>query len=502
MDTEVNNTHGAPPGDVGPAPARRRGPVHRASAGLRRVWWLLPAIAAAVTAGVHIPVSASNLVLAHPSEGLICTEGATKTVGTTTTRSYLLTARDGYITTPDGNSIYMWSYANGDQGFQYPGPFLCANEGDQVSVTLRNSLPLLVNQVTHLKDVPVPTSIIFTGVPGVKVDGALSQPETATGSLSKAAAPGGTVTYTFTAGHPGTFTYESGTDPQLQVQMGMVGGLVVRPSTACTATTHCRNAYDNTFSRYDSAHEYVHLLSEVDPDLHHWVEIGHGTFDWSKYIARYYMINGRSFPDTIAPNGVSNLPGQPYGSLVHVQPRNTDSASADFNPDPSLVRYINAGPVAYPFHPHSNHESTVGVDGHELVTATNADASIERFDTNVAPGQTVDSLFTWVDAQNWQPNNGTSDPGNPVQVPVPSQQDRFEGPYWNGTPYLGDLKPVATGLTRYNECGEFYHVAHSHALFQVTNFGFSGGGMLTMVRVDPPPSLQNKNGVTCTVPGK
>jgi Multicopper oxidase len=492
VDTEVNNTHGTPPGDVGPEPARRRGPGHRASAGLRRAWWLLPAIAVAVTAGVRIPVSATNLVLPHPSEGLICTDGkvgsVTTTVGTMTTvtqtRSFVLTARDGYITTPDGNSIYMWSYANGDQGFQYPGPFLCANEGDQVTVTLRNRLT-------------VPTSIIFTGIPGVMVNGALPQPEAATQSLSHAAsANGGTVTYTFTAGKPGSFLYESGTDPQLQVQMGMAGGLVVRSSTACTTTTHCRNAYDNTFSEYDSDHEYTHLLSEIDPDLHHWIEAGHTSFDWSKYNARYFMINGRSFPDDIAPNNVSNLPTQPYGALVHVQPRNTDKTSVDYNPDPALVRYLNAGPVAYPFHPHSNHDSTLGIDGSPQVTALGADASFERFDLNVAPGQTIDAVFTWVDAQDWQPDT------NPVGVPVPSQQDRFEGPYWNGTPYLGDLKPLSTGVTRYNECGEFYHVAHSHALFQVTNFGFSGGGMLTMVRVDPPPSLQSKNGVTCTVPGK
>ena len=40
------------------------------------------------------------------------------------------------------------------------------------------------------------------------------------------------------------------------------------------------------------------------------------------------MINGRSMPDTLAPNNASWLPTQPYGALVHIQPY--DAAT---NPD-------------------------------------------------------------------------------------------------------------------------------------------------------------------------
>ncbi len=38
------------------------------------------------------------------------------------------------------------------------------------------------------------------------------------------------MTYTFTAAEPGTYIYESGTDPAKQVQMGLYGALVVRPT--------------------------------------------------------------------------------------------------------------------------------------------------------------------------------------------------------------------------------------------------------------------------------
>ena len=50
----------------------------------------------------------------------------------------------------------MWSYANADTGgaFQEPGPVLCVNEGDTVTVNLHNGLA-------------EPTSIVFPGQEGV-----------------------------------------------------------------------------------------------------------------------------------------------------------------------------------------------------------------------------------------------------------------------------------------------------------------------------------------------
>ena len=58
------------------------------------------------------------------------------------------------------------------------------------------------------------------------------------------------VSYTFTAGEPGTYQYHSGTRPDLQVEMGMYGALIVRP-TAWVTRRHrvnnhgLRNAYNH-----------------------------------------------------------------------------------------------------------------------------------------------------------------------------------------------------------------------------------------------------------------
>lgn len=417
-----------------------------------------------------------------PSEGLLCS--------TSPTSSFLLTATTGYISTPDGNSIFMFGYGLGNGGFQYPGPVLCVNEGDDVTITLKNTLL-------------IPTSLSFPGLTKVKADGTDVQLDPGSDSLAKPAQPGGSVTYTFKAANPGTYLYESGTNPQLQALMGMVGALVVRPALNKTAPASTAYVYDDASTAYNAGREFLHLLTEIDPHMHHAIELevfckqnpaqpcpGPYTYDMRRYQPRYWMMNGRTFPDDITPNNVSSLPTQPYGALVHVQPKSAD------NPLPALVRFLNAGPVSYPFHPHSNHDSEIGADARLLVNPAAAagapnNLSVDRFGVVVAPGQTLETLFNWVDAQQWDPNS------NPIDVPVPGVYNRTNGPYWSGSPYLGIKLPLQNGQTQWNQCGEYYHFAHSHALFQVTNYGVTGGGMLTLIRVDPPPSLQAKYGVDC-----
>src|SRR6476469_9708745 len=63
--------------------------------------------------------------------GIACRTGPT----------FALEAKSGYIQMPDMNTMFMWSYAPAGGDFQHPGPILCVNQGDTVTVTLTNSLP-------------------------------------------------------------------------------------------------------------------------------------------------------------------------------------------------------------------------------------------------------------------------------------------------------------------------------------------------------------------------
>ncbi len=394
------------------------------------------------------------------SEGMICETDAQDT--------FSITARDGYVTTPDGNSIYMWGYAPSGEAFQLPGPTLCVTAGDHVTVILHNTLP-------------EPTSILFPGQENVTADGDPAQPQLTSGAMTSlvqtADAPTGpdpdSVTYEFDAGTPGTYLYSSGTDSSKQLNMGLYGALVVRPAG------HADQVNDDDGSLFNPEHEYLYMLSEVDPELHLAVERGE-PFDITGYNARYFFINGRSMPDTLAPNNASWLPNQPYGALVHIQPFDEQT-----NPRPALIRYVNAGAVNYPFHPHGSDERVVNSDGQPTYGADGSDQSYLKFDLDVQPGQTVDALMDWRDVENW---NAATNP-LPVGVEIPPLPDQMlPGPdtWFSESGYLGAQGTYPTNITNNNQCGEYYHIAHSHALEQATNYGAAFGGMMTVFRIDPP----------------
>ena len=128
--------------------------------------------------------------------------------------TFTLTATDGHISTPDGNSIYTWSYGLGGSSMQFPGPTLIVNQGDTVTVRLNNTLD-------------VPTSLVFPGH-RVRASGGVA------GTLTNESLPGcfaaNCVTYTFVASQPGTYMYHSGTEQDLQIEMGLAGALIVRPA--------------------------------------------------------------------------------------------------------------------------------------------------------------------------------------------------------------------------------------------------------------------------------
>lgn len=238
------------------------------------------------------------------TNGIVCT--------TSPDATFTLTTKTGYIGTPDDNVIYMWGFSEGGNPFQHPGPILCVNQGDTVTITLQNTLP-------------VDVSILFPGQVDVLANGVPAAPQydingNLTSLTNVATANGGSMTYSFTASSPGTFIYESGTNPGIQVRMGLFGAIIVYPTAG---PTFANNRPDSQFA---AGHEFLVLFSEIDPYLNQAVELGYD-FNLDTYKPRYWMINGRGFPDTIAPNFASWLPSQPYGALAHVYPDGADMDS-------------------------------------------------------------------------------------------------------------------------------------------------------------------------------
>jgi FtsP/CotA-like multicopper oxidase with cupredoxin domain len=401
---------------------------------------------ACATLGLVLPAASAQS--AGPF-GIVCTTGPTFDLETAT----------GFISTPDGNSVYMWSFTKSGEDFQLPGPILCVSQGDTVTVNLSNP--------TKADGGPGESaSIIFPGQTGVTASGGDA------GLFTTEAPPGGSVSYSFKAGSPGTYLYESGTDPEKQIEMGLFGALIVRPSLGADY------AYNDASTRFGGGQEFLILLHEIDPDIHRAVERGR-PFDPNIDHPKYWTVNGRSFPDTIADNGVPWLPGQPYGSLVQVQPFDPGT-----NPYPALIRYANAGLFNHPFHPHGNHLRVIARDGRLLRGPGGEDASFEDFARTIGSGQTYDLLFKWTEVDPW-----ISPDGDPVPVTIPGLQNlvfKDGATFYSGDPKLGVQGELPVGVTSYNECGEFYFPWHSHALFEFTNFDEGFGGMATLLRVDPP----------------
>lgn len=389
-----------------------------------------------------------------------------------------LWASDGYISIPDGNSIYIWGYTeNPDKSAQLPGPVLVVSQGQTVTVNLNNRLS-------------EPVSISFPGQSNVMVvhpggEEWPARPQYENGklvSLTDFARPGETVSYRFVASHPGTYIYESGTNPHRQVQMGLHGAILVRPSDYMPHHPRHRTAYGGgTNTEFDR--EYIMIISEIDPDLHRSVELGQ-PYDIRKYKPRYWTINGRANPDTDLPHYAGHLPNQPYGSMVMAE-----------KGEKVLLRYVGAGIENHPLHPHGNHTRVVAVDG-KLLRNGYTDISYKRFTVLVSPGKTYDQIFQW-DGLGYSPSN-------PIPAPLPGLRNLAIGhtgmTMWSGSPYLGVKGDLPVGMVSFNMAGEYHFMLHSHEEPQITNWGQFPGGMMTMIAIYPPGTLGHHHGVLPIIP--
>jgi manganese oxidase len=426
--------------------------------------------------------------------------GASAVVDGITGPTFNLTARADHITAGDGGSLLAWGYAPDDSHpghfqnvMQYPGPTLIVNEGDVVTVNLRNALPMA-------------TSMVFPGQTGVTTSCDGATPSGSPGLLTCEAPADGaatTVTYTFTAGHPGTYVYHSGTRPDLQVEMGLVGAIIVRPEGFDETTN--RTAYGDAGSAYD--HEYLFLLTEMDHQVHQQVEINmlsgmppETGVDTADFSSEYWFINGRAAPDTLMAAAIPWMPTQPYNAMPRMFPG-----------DRLLMRVIGGGRDLHPFHHHGNNTWTIARDGRLLESVPgsgNPDLAVSDFTLKVVPGSTYDAIFEWTGkGLGWDiygtvalnPHSCTPDMNGfdvttrewcedhdkPLPVALPNQQDLAFGGFWSGSPYLGAAGALPPGEGGLNANAGYFHMWHSHSEKEITNNDIFPGGMMTMVVIEP-----------------
>jgi hypothetical protein len=420
--------------------------------------------------------------------------------------TFNLTAKHSHITLGDGASLPMWGFALNNGTMQYPGPTMIVPQGETVTVTLTNRLPM-------------PVSILF---PGHQVTVSAADPG-APGRLTGEAPPGGTVTYQFVASNPGTFMYYSGSHPDFQLEMGLLGALIVRPTGFVETDPATYTAYGDPGSAYD--YEYLFLHTELDPLAHNQFEFDKvEQVDTTEFFPVYWALNGRTLPDTLAPAGAAWLPTQPYDATARTHP----GARV-------LIRTIGGGRDAHPFHTHGNNFTVIAKDGRRLLNGALEEIGWSDFTQAVAPGKTIDGIYVWTGAgMGWdifghaaapavvtyEDMAGTAgaaalgwpvgavevcqlanqdaggfdiytreycaDHGKPFPVRLPDQLDLTFGQFYSGSPYLGAMGALPPGEGGFNAFGGFFFMWHSHNEKELTNNDIFPGGQAAMMVVEHP----------------
>jgi FtsP/CotA-like multicopper oxidase with cupredoxin domain len=435
----------------------------------------------------------SKMLVLAPILTLLLTATAYGAAPGITGPTFNLTAQPAYLSQPDGQAIYSWGYGcNGapsgylpaaiTNGFcntmQVPGPTLIVSEGQTVSVTLTNGLPTAAGN----------TSILFPGF-NVTTSGGV------VGLLTQEAAPGGSVTYTFTASSPGTRAYYSGTQGDLQVEMGLYGAIIVLPLNVpsnCTSGLAAANlaveanwgesdfrlsqaAYDHAKTCYDR--EYLFQFSEMDANIHTQalaqVTAKAGctagaagcslSVPTEPYHPAYFMINGRSMPDDMDTNYAAQYPHQPYNGNPHMHPG-----------EQVLLRVIGQGRWQHPFHEHGNHVRILGRDGNLIPSQTDPANNLAGpllFTTTTTPGQAFDGIFYWTaKGLNWDAyghNPKSTDPNALL-------------------PCSPDANGYNTGSAAYSAINYYEWCQDHNKPLQVAPFGdVAGGGPTTL----PDPNI-------------
>ena len=289
-------------------------------------------------------------------------------------------ATDGWINMPDGTKHYIFGFVDitgvpEHEIFERRGqatllaPLLEAYEQDEVYLTLTNlgmpTRPDLDDSHTiHWHGFPnqIP---LWDGVP----EASISVPV------------GRDFVYYYKPLNPGTYLYHCHFEPVEHIQMGMVGPLVVRPLLEKEPLYRGRRfAYNDPATEF--RREYLIFLTELDAHPHHLVASVQ-EFDWTEYRPEYWLINGRSYPDTVKPADDPSLPTQPYAAGILAYPE-----------EKVLLRFVNVGYQQHSIQILGIPLKVIGQDATPVQGLGGEDLSYWKDTLYFAAGQTVDAVFT------------------------------------------------------------------------------------------------------------
>lgn len=329
-------------------------------------------------------------------------------------------------TLPDGSSVTMWGYAQDVGGACYaitpasarrtdpaclnpvasaPGPELDIPPGEpDFRIFLTNLLP-------------VPTSIFISGQERPHSnpdsngptwnDGTVGSRTNSTQKVRsygrEAGANGGRRAYvwrtsrgTEIANVGGTFTYYSGTQPQLQVYMGLYGAVKKNSATG------------EIYPGVPFVNEQVLFYSEIDPDHNAAVAAGDPNYTPIHYHPKWFLINGEPYVD-----GMADI--------------NVGDAGV-----PTLLRFLSAAsekhvPILQGMHGVIHAEDGIRYNWQNSAAGDFVFAPREQYSVGLPPLKTKDVIVTPALGGRYAVYDGNGDMTNPSDPEVITEGDTIGG---------------------------------------------------------------------------
>jgi FtsP/CotA-like multicopper oxidase with cupredoxin domain len=217
---------------------------------------------------------------------------------------------------------------------------------------------------------------------------------------------GRSFTYFYRLREPGTYMYHCHFEDTEHVHMGMTGTVFIRPAQnagnpglGIPAGKYVYNdgvlPGDPRSTAYDR--EFVLLLTEIWAHMH-WNGAHIQETDWSDYEPDFFLLNGRTYPNTLAPNGGETdpvtgdlIPPPGYPELQYQPLTSLIQANAG---DRVLLRIINLGFKLQTMTLAGLDLHVVGKDATLLRGRDGSDLSYRTNSIPIGPGESVDAIFT------------------------------------------------------------------------------------------------------------
>lgn len=229
-----------------------------------------------------------------------------------------------------------------------------------------------------------------------------------TGSV--AVTTGRTFQYIYRPRDPGTYMFHCHVEDVEHVHMGMTGPVFVRPlQNGQNIGGFTKFAYNDGNGSTGYHREFAMFCSEVWADSH-WADSHIQLPEWSDYRADFSLLNGRVYPDTLAPNSPINvaastsaltvqtdangdlaIPPAPYEHLQY-QPL---SALVTCNAgERVLLRFANLGFRESAMTLAGIKMRVVGKDATPMKGRDGTDTSYEASTVSFGAGESIDAIFT------------------------------------------------------------------------------------------------------------